>query len=286
MFKIKIIKMKGVLSILVFLVTFSSLLAQETSDKNPILTDKIFVRPGWYFPVRDLQLGVEGNVGGDRINDIDFDETLKLDKGENSFNLDFTWRFSNNNKWSLSGEYFKVGNKRSVTLDEEVEWDDVIYPVGGDVKASYSVALYRIFFARVISTGQKHELSGGLGVHGLNVKGSLEGEAFAGEQTTEYKKKKAEAFLPMPNIGFWYIWTPSNKWALSAKLDWFGIKMDNISGGLWNLSPGVTYQIIDNLGINANYQFLNFNADIDSDGWNGGFDLSFSGPAIRIVGNF
>lgn len=278
--------MKSKLSILVFLVTFSSLFAQSDGDKNPILTDRMFIKPGWYFPSQDIKLGVDGSVDGDRYEDLDLDETFKLNRGEDSFNLDFIWRFSKNKFWSVSGEYFKVGDKKTVTLDEEVEWDDVVYPIGGEVTASYRVALYRIFFGRVISTGQKHELGGGLGIHGLNIKGTIEGNGFVGDESVGFERREVKGFLPLPNIGLYYIWTPSSKWALSAKLDWFGIELDNISGGLWNVSPGVTFQIIENLGINANYQFLNFNANVDSNSWNGGFDLSFSGPALRIIGNF
>lgn len=278
--------MKSILSILVFLLAFGSLFAQDISDKNPILTDRIFVRPGWYFPTQDVKLGAGGSISGDRIEDIDLDETFKLNRGENSFNLDFTWRFSESKLWSVSGEYFKVGNSKTVTLDEEVEWDDVIYPVGGEVSASYRVSLYRIVFGRVISTGLKHELGAGLGIHGLNIKGSIEGNGIVGDQAASFERRQVKGFLPLPNVGLYYIWAPSSKWALSAKIDWFGIEIDNISGGLWNVSPGVTFQIIDNLGINASYQFLNFNANVDSDNWNGGFDLSFSGPAFRIVGNF
>ena len=184
------------------------------------------------------------------------------------------------------GEYFKVGTSRNVTLDEEIEWDDIVYPVGGEAKVSYELGLYRVFFGRVISTGQKHELGGGLGIHGLNVKASVEGEGFIGDQSAGVSRSEVKAFLPLPNIGFWYIWAPTNRWAFSAGVDWFGIKIDNISGGLWNISPGVTFQIIRNLAVTANYQFLNFNANIDESDFKGSFDLTFSGPSFRIVGNF
>lgn len=281
--------MKSILPVIVFLVAFGSLFSQNEDNKHPILKDRFFIGPGWYFPARDVKFGVEGSINTDQIEnfeDIDFDETLGLDKGENTFNLNFTWRFSRNKFWSVRGEYFKVGTSRNVTLDEEIEWDDIVYPVGGEAKVSYGLGLYRVFFGRVISTGQKHELGGGLGIHGLNVKASVEGEGFIGDQSAGFSRSEVKAFLPLPNLGFWYIWAPTNRWAFSAGVDWFGIKIDNISGGLWNISPGVTFQIIRNLAVTANYQFLNFNANIDESDFKGSFDLTFSGPSFRIVGNF
>ena len=281
--------MKSIVSIIVFLVTFGSAFSQQENNKHPLLNDRFLIGAGWYFPNRDIKLGIEGNVSVEDIEDledVDFDETLGLKAGDNTFNLNFFWRFSGNKLWSVRGEYFKVGTTRNVTLDEEIEWEDVIYPVGGEAEVSYGISLYRVFFGRAISTGQKHELGGGLGIHGLNVKASVAGEAFIDDQSAGFERNEVSAFLPLPNIGFWYIWAPTDRWAFSANVDWFGIKIDSISGGLWNVSPGVTFQIIRNLGINLNYEFMNFNANIDETDFRGSFDLTFNGPSLRLVGNF
>ena len=278
--------MKSILTIVVFLVTFGSAFSQQEDDKHPLLTDRFIIGAGWYFPARDVKLGIEGSVDLEEQEEIDFDETLGLEKGENTFNFNFMWRFSKSKLWSVRGESFKVGATRNVTLDEEIEWEDVIYPVGGEAKVSYEIGLYRIFFGRAISTGQKHELGGGLGIHGLNVKASVEGNVIIDGQSAGFERSDVSAFLPLPNIGFWYFWAPTDRWAFSASVDWFDVKIDNISGGLWNVSPGVTFQIIRNLGVNVNYQFLKFNADINKDSFKGSFDLKFSGPSIRVIGNF
>ena len=278
--------MKSILTIVVFLVTFGSAFSQQEDDKHPLLADRFIIGAGWYFPARDVKLGIEGSVDLEEQEEIDFDETLGLEKGENTFNFNFMWRFSKSKLWSVRGESFKVGATRNVTLDEEIEWEDVIYPVGGEAKVSYEIGLYRIFFGRAISTGQKHELGGGLGIHGLNVKASVEGNVIIDGQSAGFERSDVSAFLPLPNIGFWYFWAPTDRWAFSASVDWFDVKIDNISGGLWNVSPGVTFQIIRNLGVNVNYQFVKFNADINKDSFKGSFDLKFSGPSIRVIGNF
>ncbi len=162
----------------------------------------------------------------------------------------------------------------------------MVYPVGGEATLGYSLALYRIFFGRVISRGQKHELGAGLGIHGLNTKAFAEGNAFIDDQAAGFERSEESIFIPLPNIGASYTWAPSARWAFMARVDWFGIKIDNISGGLWNVSPVVTYLFSKTIGISASYQILNFNADIDEDNWNGGFDLTFGGPSLRLVAHF
>jgi hypothetical protein len=274
------------LSIIVFLFGISTLFSQTDGDKNPVLTEKFIIEAGWYFPSENVDLGVQGSTDLEGIEDIDFDETLGLSGGKNTFNLNFRWRFSKSKKWSVSGEYFRVNTEETVTLDEEIEWEDVTYPVGGEAKLGYGLSLYRVFFGRVISTGQKHELGGGLGIHGLNTKAFIEGNAEIDGESAGFERQEESIFLPLPNIGAWYLWAPSAKWSFIARVDWFGIKIDNISGGLWNISPGVAYNIGKKFGVSANYQFLNFNADIDQDDWKGSFDLSFGGPSLRAFVHF
>ena len=280
--------MKKLLAIAISFITFTSLFAQNDDDKNPILTENFIIEAGWFFPSENIDLGVSGSTDLDLedFENIDFDETLGLSGGQNTFNLHFKWRFSKTNLWSLSGEYFRIATEETVTLDEEIEWEDVTYPVGGEATLGYSLALYRIFFGRVISRGQKHELGAGLGIHGVNTKAFAEGNAFINDQSAGFQRQEESIFIPLPNVGASYIWAPSKRWSFLVRVDWFGIKIDNISGGLWNTSPVVTYLISNTLGISASYQYINFNADIDQDNWQGGFDLTFRGPTLRIVAHF
>ena len=276
------------LSIVVLLFAVNLLVAQDDGDKNPVLTENFIIEAGWFFPSDNVDIGVSGSTDfdSDIIDDIDFDEELGISGGQNTFNLDFKWRFSKSNLWSLSGEYFRLAPEETVSLSEEIEWEGVVYPVGGEVTLGYSIALYRVFFGRVISRGQKHELGAGLGIHGLNTKAFVEGFAFIDDQSQGIQRQEESIFLPLPNVGASYTWAPSMKWAFMARVDWFGIKIDNISGGLWNVSPIVTYLFSNTFGLSASYQFINFNADIDQDTWQGGFDLTFGGPSLRLVAHF
>ena len=279
---------KCAFSFTVFLLAFNIVCAQDESDKNPILTENFIIEAGWFFPSDNVDIGVSGSTDLDLedIDDIDFDEEIGISGGQNTFNLHFKWRFSKSNLWSLSGEYFRLAPEETVTLNEEIEWEGVIYPVGGEATLGYSIALYRIFFGRVISRGQKHELGAGLGIHGLNTKAFVEGNAFIDNQSAGFERQEESIFLPLPNVGASYTWAPSMRWAFMARVDWFGIKIDNISGGLWNVSPVVTYLFSNTIGVSASYQFINFNADIDQDNWQGGFDLTFGGPSVRLVAHF
>lgn len=278
--------MKKTLLILVFTISFGALNAQTDSDKNPVLTDRFLARAALFVPDRSVQAGAKGEISPGDSEDIDFSETFDLGGSENTLNLDFVWRFSKSGFWSVRGQYFRVSASKEATLETEIEWEDVTYQAGARVKAGYGLSLYRVFFGRVISTGQKHELGGGLGIHGLNTNAFIEGEAFIGDASAGFRREGVNVFLPLPNIGVWYIWAPTQKWSFSATIDWFGIKIGEYSGGLWNLSPGVAFQAFKNIGFSVNYHYLNYYANVTQESWNGSFDMTFKGPSFGVTANF
>lgn len=257
---------------------------QTSFVKNPILTDKFLISAGLYSPLNKVVFGVDGQLDTERRDDIQFDERFQLDDSQHSFVLNFTWRFSKN--YSVTAEYFSVNASKTVTLDETIEWNDKTYEVGAEVTGGYKFALHRVFFGRVISRGDKHEFGGGLGFHTVSVKGYIEGEASVNGNSASFSRSSVSVTLPLPNIGFWYLWAPHQKWAFTGSLDWFGISISNYSGNLWGLTPGITYQAFKNIGFSANYRYLSLNAKVDKDKWKGNFGMDFYGPSFKVTANF
>jgi hypothetical protein len=279
-------KTKKFLPILVFAVSFTASFAQTDSGKNPILSERFLARVALFVPDRSVKVGAEGEISPGDSEEIDFGRTFDLGGTETTLNVDFIWRFSKSKLWSVRGQYFRVSASEEAALEREIEWEDVTYQAGASVKAGYGLSLFRVFFGRAISTGPKHEFGGGLGIHGLDTNAFIEGEAFIGDASAGFRREGVNAFLPLPNIGVWYIWAPTHKWSFTAAIDWFGIKVGEYSGGLWNLTPGVNFQAFKNIGFSVNYHYINYYADVTQDRWNGSFDMSFQGPSFGVNANF
>lgn len=252
--------------------------------KNPILTNNFLLGAGIFNPLKKVNISAEGSVPTAEFtdNDLDFDKGFGLNNFETTFTLDFMWRFSKSNKWSLRAEYFKISNTEKGVLEEDVEWNDLIFKEGSSVKGGFGIALYKIFIGRTISRGDKHELGGGLGVHLLDVSAFIEGNAQINDDEFDFTKSKVSVVAPLPNIGFWYFYAPTEKWSFTAKMDWFGLKIGDVGGSLWNLSPGVNYQVYKNIGLGLSYKFFRVDVDVDKEDWKGNFNMSFSGPAFTV----
>jgi len=267
--------------LLFFFLGINHIIVSQDEGRHPILDDKFYVEVGAFFPSKDIELGANGESDN---GDIDFGETFDFNDNQTTFFANAEWRW--NKKWRLTGEYFAVNNAARAELDEDIVFEDITFEKGTFVRAGVEFALFRVFVGRLISSGQKHSLGAGLGIHAMNVGAFIEGEVKTDVRDKQFEKRNVSALVPLPNIGAWYHWAPNKKWALMARLDWFGISIDQYSGGLWNLAPGVKYQIIKNLGVGIDYRMLFLNARVKTDNWDGNFEMNFAGPLLTVHANF
>jgi hypothetical protein len=281
--------MKKLLYFIICFVLFSNpLFSQEeeksTEDaaKHALLNDKFWIEVGAFFPTKSLKIGADGSLG----EEIDFNETFDMSENQITYFVNFEWRW--NKKWRLTAESFSVYNASRATLDSTIVFDDTTFEKGTTVKAGIEFALLRVFVGRTISSGPKHSLGAGLGVHAMNLGAFVEGEIKSDndELNGKFQRKRVNVLVPLPNIGAWYHWAPTEKWAFIARVDWFGINIDQFSGGLWDIAPGVRYQFAEHFGVGADYRFFLLDATIDTEEWKGGLNMNFTGPSLTLNWSF
>ena len=269
--------------ILLLLAVFSFLpiQAQEEEEIHPFKEDRFLVEAGVFWVSRDFKIGADGEVPNE---EIDFNETFGLSDTDPTYYFSFGWRFSK--RWTVSLQSFGVSASDGAVLEEDIEFENITFLEGSFVEGGVNFGLYRLYFERLILIRPKHEMTVGIGVHGLNVEAYVEGEARTSEGETGFQRRSVNGLLPLPNIGFSYKWFPHHRWMVGANVDWFGLTIDEYSGGLWNISPRVRFQIIENFGVGLDYRLFDLNARVDTENWNGKFNMSFSGPLLTLHANF
>ena len=254
-------------------------------DKHAILTDRYNVKMGFFNNRKSVRINVDGRLPS---NPIDFGQTLGLRRLENTIDLNFDWRFSKDKKWIFGFEFFTVRNSQTVTLEDEIKWNNTIFPGGVILDSGFNIDMYRIFFGRVISMGKKHELSGGIGIHTLNIHSFIQATGYIGgiEIELDTDKKKIDAIAPVPNIGLGYLYAPNLRWSFAANVGWFSLSIGDYSGTLWNLEPSVSFREFKNIGIGFGYKYFKAKVDMNRDIWRGKLDLLYQGPLFSISGSF
>lgn len=253
--------------------------SEEAEAVHPYLSENLFVDVGVFFPSRTFGVAVDGSLGED--NDlIEFDESVDINEKDRIFALEFGWRFGE--KWRLVGQYFESSASSSVVLEEDIEWEDVIFQAGTTASGGASLTLLRTFFGREFRSGEFHEFGLGAGIHWLEVEAFLEGTILVegGESTTEAVSVRAKA--PLPNVGIWYNYSITEQWAFRSRADVFSAKIDRYDGTMVNLALGVNYQIAENIGVGVNYNYFDIDVKIDQTDWRGRIVTSHKGFFVDL----
>lgn len=268
---------------LVLLITSPSALLAQSQQGHPLLTSDFILSGGVFFPQKEFKLGVNGDDL--RPDDpIDWGDSLGYREDESTFALDLKWRFGE--KWSVSGQYWQTSDDTTATLEEDVSWEDVVFEKGTFVEGGVGLKVARLFFGRTFSTSEHHEFGLGLGLHWLELKAHLGGQILTDRGDTEYYRGSVSADAPLPNIGGWYTYAFSPKWAVYTRLDWLSASIGDYSGGLWNLGAGVNWAFSKHVGATLAYNYFNLNIDVKKNDWNGSADLSQHGPFLSLTANW
>jgi hypothetical protein len=246
---------------------------------HPLMTNSYWANLGVYFAARDFDASARAGVsGGDR--EIDFESAFGLSDKPELFMGEFGWQFGE--KWGLSLQHFESERSGKKVLESSVEWQDVIYDVGVEVRAETGVAITRFVMTRQFLDKGPHSLRLAVGFHYVDVAASLAGEVTIDGVGTEFRRSKVSASAPLPNVGAWYRYSTSRNWLLFARLDWLSARVDGIGGRIWNAAAGVNYSLNDHLGLGLTYQVFELDGSVRESSWRGNLRTAFSGPNLHL----
>jgi hypothetical protein len=257
--------------------------AQAQSDVHPYLKDGFVVHAGAFLPRTDVDLGVDGTLTGSHPP-IDFEGRVGNKRDDTIFAAEIIWRFGE--KWSFRGQYFAGGRDAAAVLEEDIEWEDAVFEQGSFVAAGTDLEITRFFFARDFSSSPNHEFGIGIGLHRMEIGGYLTGTAIINGETFMGETKAVSAVAPLPNVGAWYSYSPSEKWVFDTRLDWLDAEVGEYAGGLLNAAAGVNYQMFSHFGIGLKYQIFRLKLDISKPDWRGSFDLVYQGLYLYLSANW
>lgn len=251
----------------------------DHGDVHPYLRDTYSLDVGIFFPDRRFKIGADGSIAGDRAA-VDFDEEFRLKTTDETFELDFGWRFAE--RWILGGQYFRSSNSGSAVLEEDVEWKDLAFLAGSYVAAGTRFDLTRVFLGRTIGDRTTYELGLGAGLHWLEIDAYIEGTALRSDGSSRFHRESVDVAAPLPNIGGWARFSLSRRWAVATRLDWLSADVGRYDGQLINLSLGVNCQLVEHFGIGLNYNFFSLDVGVDKSDWRGSTDASYEGPYLYL----
>ncbi len=277
---------KGMVVSVIFALMHSSSVFAQDFEYHPILSDNLIISLGAFKSNNSFKISAEGDLGDGIEDEINFGKAIGVDESTTLFYGLMRWKFGKTRKWSLFGGYFDADSSGEAVLTEDVEWQDFIYKEGSFVGAGVGIAVTRVFIGRSFVKNQQHDFGVGVGIHNLDLNAFIEGEVSIDDATTDFRRGDASSNQPLPNVGIWYNYSPARKWLIHARVDWISASIDEYDGSLWNTAVGVNYQAFPHVGFDLAFTYFDLNLNVDKSVWQGGIDMSYSGPVFSVTTNW
>lgn len=253
--------------------------AEEASELHPSLTQKFLLDAGMFFPDRRLTLGVDGSAGVNNRT-IDFEEELRLKGSDQTFAVDFGWRFSEN--WFLFGQHFRSTGNSSWTLRNDIPWKDIVFPEGSDVVVGNKFEVLGLTVGRRLETRERHEFGLHGGVQFVDIVAFIQGTAVDGGGTIRARRETVTTAGPLPTVGAWYKYSLSSNWAFESRFDWIEASVGKYDGHLIDFSAGVNYRLGEHLGVGLDYHRFELSVNVNENNWRGRVYTSYEGMFIYL----
>lgn len=267
--------------LLVSLATGQIAQAEEAQDLHPWLTSKHQFDIGVFYPDRSNKLRANGSVNTDPTPNplVDFDTELRLSQSDSTFSAEYEWRYGK--RWSLRMQYFDSTGQGTAILEEDIEWEDLTFLAGTRASAGSGFELTRFFWGYNLSKKPNAEWGVGGGFHWLHVSAYIEGTAETPSGPSS-GRESSSVDAPLPNIGFWYVRSLSPRWAFRTRFDYFNADIHPYDGTFINTSVGLNFQVLDWLGIGANYNYVELDVGVNGDNWRGEVKSRHDGIYVYI----
>lgn len=236
-----------------------------------------------YYPKVDTNVRVTAETANEVGTDIDLEKDLDLDNRDFLPAVSIGSRFG---KVVVGFDFFKLKRNGEKSLEREIEFDDVTYPVNAGVRSGFDSDVYRLTVGYSFVQQPDLEIGAALGVHATDFTVSIEGEVGAGELDAQSEARRRSVLAPLPTVGLYGTWRVADRLEANGRIDYLSLSIDDYDGKLINAQAGLNYSITDNVALGVAYRYVEYRLGVDKDNWNGRIRYRLSGPAVIAQASF
>ena len=221
-----------------------------------------------------IRIDASTTVAGTEI-ELERDLDLPDDQSLAAFGLD--WGFAE--RHSLGFRYYSYDRDGSRSIDRTFVIDDVTYPVGARLDATFDTTSIEAFYDYWFLRRDNFGLAGSLGLVYLSLDASITGTAvFGSSGTTETRQVSASTDLPVPMIGLAVKGSPWSRVVLYADGRYLPtVEIEDIDGEAASYSVGADFYLLGAFAVGVSYDGTFYKVDLDRSSWRGSVDLTTEG---------
>jgi hypothetical protein len=246
----------------------------------PWFVEKFRVSVGGFLPVSNtnIQVDIKGGLPG---AEIDFEKDLGFNTTQLTFQADFQWRITRRSRINLS--YYNIPRKSTYTLNREIIFNDIVYPVSASVNSYFNTAIYQVTYGYAIVAKPNLELGVLIGTH---LVGGEVGISLNNSNGSISADSDFGFTAPVPDLGIWGGYSFNKRLAFTLDLTYLDLTVGDVSGRIIAYNALFLYRATGKLDIALGYSGLNFRVDVFKTNAEGHFKWGYNGPALGVTYSF
>ena len=220
-------------------------LAEEASDY------KWGFLVGAFITDQDMKTEFEFNLGDVDIR-VDFEDDLGLRDSQSVGRFATFYKF--NERHRLDFDVFDLSQTSKAMLEREIVWGDTVFPISTEVATNLDLSIYKIAYTY-------HPLRRDKGKLGITGGFYVADVGLAVRVLEDDLREAGEVTAPLPVLGLRGEYYLSDRWRLSASIEWFGLEIDAFDGELQDALVGVDYRMSEHSAIGLGYNHVEIDID-------------------------
>jgi hypothetical protein len=233
--------------------------AQGTKTDVP---QRFWLEVGGFRVDSATRLSFFGALGGPE-DQIDFESDLDLPGTTTQGYIEAFWRPARRHQFSLNWQRVRRDSNR-VTLDEQIEWGDIVFEVGADIQSTADSDFVSGAYRFALFKNEAFEIGPAVGVGYAWITATLRGEAEigapGGSEPTEIDSTSAEETIT-GDIGGYLYWWPGARWLVRGEFRYFALGLEQADAGITEGRASLTWYAWRNVGFSVQYLHTRFRYD-------------------------
>lgn len=203
--------------------------------------------------------------------EIDLEDVLGTPDDQSVTQADLIWRIGQHHSLELG--YFDLARHGRVTLEEDLEFGDVLFPAGTEIESRTDYSSLRLGYTFYLMRDAQKELGVMAGVHISEFSTDI-----VADGTGQLERSRSST--PLPVIGLQGAVFLGDKTTLSARIHLFRTDFDQHEGSLNFAALDLERRFGDNFSVGLGYNFYGLKLTSSDDGLNGNLEIRHHGPVI------
>jgi hypothetical protein len=209
--------------------------------------------------------------------EIDLEEAMDVTNSQSVLQLDAIVRLNSFHR--LEFGYFDLSRDSSLTLNNDIEFGEEIFPAGTGVNLRSDVRVARVSYAFSLMHDAQKELGFMAGVH----LSRLNTEIFAPDTG---QREHTTASTPLPVIGVHGSIALGAKTFLGMRVQIFRMHFDHYEGSMNYVTLGLQHMLGNTMSLGLGYNFYDLKLDSDHSAINGTVEIRHHGPFLFVGAHF